>query len=189
MINDLVKRNRSYRRFDESVRIKYENLLDWIDLARLSPSSKNQQALKFMPIVDEKECAMLFDQLAWAGYLADWDGPIVGERPVAYITILGDKKLGSKFETDMGIAAQSILLGAVDSGFGGCMIGSIKRTRVKEAFNISDDLSVLLVIALGKAAEKVVIEKCSENNIQYWRDKSGAHHVPKRSIEDLIIKT
>ena len=187
MIKDIVKKNRSYRRFDESIRLSNGLLKSLIDLARLSPSSRNQQALKFMITADPEECNLLFKSLAWAGYIPDWKGPVPGERPSAYITILGDKRLGQSFSEDLGIAAQSILLGAVDEGYGGCMVGSIKRERVRQDFKLPEHFEILLVLALGKPIEEVVIEALVDGNVRYWRDKNGIHHVPKRDLLELII--
>lgn len=187
MIRDLIRKNRSYRRFLESDRIHPEQLLQWIDLARLSPSSRNQQALKFIPVNQLADCNKLFPNLAWAGYLSAWDGPEPGERPSAYIVVLGDTKLGTPFQTDLGIAAQSILLGATADGYGGCMIGSVKRKEVQKLFDIEDHLQILLVIALGRPAEEVRLEEVKEDDIRYWRDDQGVHHVPKRSIQDVVI--
>jgi len=42
---------------------------------------------------------------------------------------------------------------------------------------------------LGKPKEKIVIEPMtSAGNIKYWRDEQGVHHVPKRSLDEIIIK-
>jgi nitroreductase len=188
MYKDLVLKNRSYRRFDESVRISDELLREFIEFARLSPSSRNQQALKFALISEKIDCETMFRHLAWAGYLPDWNGPVEGERPSAYILILGDKNLGNQFSTDLGIAAQSILLGAVASGHGGCMIGSIRKKELREDFQIIDDLEVLLVIALGKPVETVVIDEMKDGDIKYFRDSDEIHHVPKRALIDLVIQ-
>ncbi|MEA1875481.1 MAG: nitroreductase family protein [Bacteroidota bacterium] len=186
MIKDLVLKNRSYRRFRESAKLTQSQLMKLVDLARLSPSSRNQQALKFMLIHEDEDCADLFDQLAWAGYIKNWNGPVKGERPGAYIVIMGDSNLGKQFDTDVGIVAQSILLGAVELGLGGCMIGSIKREKVKEIFSIPDNLSIELVVALGEPVEDIVIEECIEGDIRYWRDDKEVHHVPKRNLGDII---
>jgi len=113
---------------------------------------------------------------------------VEGERPAAYIVILGDKGITQNFGCDHGIAAQSILLGAREKGLGGCMIGSITRDRLRELLNISDQYDILLVIALGKPKEKVVLEEAAlGGNIKYWRDAQGVHHVPKRRLEDIIL--
>lgn len=187
MIHDLVIRNRSYRRYDEKSRLSTEFLRSLIELARLSPSSRNQQALKFKIISDQMGCEKLFPSLAWAGYLKDWHGPVEGERPAAYIILLGDKELGVSFSTDLGIAAQSILLGAVEGGYGGCMIASIKKDKVRRDFEITDRYEILLVVALGKPVEIVSIDVMKDGDIKYWRDSDGTHHVPKRGLNEVII--
>jgi nitroreductase len=188
MLNDLVLKNRSYRKFDGKTAVSGETLEQLVDLARICPSSRNQQALKFIAINKPETCAQLFPCLAWAGYLKDWAGPAAEEQPTAYIIILGDTRLGTKFDIDLGICAQTILLGAVESNLGGCMIASIKQDQLKLMFSIPDYLEILLVLAIGKPVEKVVIEPLKEGNIRYWRDLDQIHHVPKRSLLEILIK-
>jgi len=188
MIRDLIVKNRSYRRFYEEVPIEIETLRQLVDLARLSASAGNLQPLKYILSSDPQKNALIFPHLAWAGYLKDWPGPCEGERPSAYIIILGDTKISQSFGCDHGIAAQSILLGATEKGLGGCMIGSIKRQELRKALDISSYYEILLVLALGKPREKVVIETVGPNgDIKYWRDSEGLHHVPKRALDELIV--
>ena len=78
----------------------------------------------------------IFEQLIWARYLADWPGPAEGERPSAYIVVLGDTTIRPNFGCDHGIAAQSMMLGAVEKGLAGCMIGSVKREGLREALQM-----------------------------------------------------
>lgn len=187
MLNDLVLKNRSYRRFDGKRAVSGETLEQLVELARICPSSRNQQALKFMAVNRPDQCEKLFPCLAWAGYLKDWDGPIAEERPTAYIIILGDTQVGSGFETDLGICAQTILIGAVEKELGGCMIGSIKRDQLRILFSIPPSLEILLVLAIGKPVEKVVIEPVKDGDIRYWRDQNQIHHLPKRSLQEILI--
>ncbi|MBU1011590.1 MAG: nitroreductase family protein [Bacteroidetes bacterium] len=187
MLKDLIKKNRSYRRFYEEKSISKETLISLVDLARLSPSGKNLQPLKYFLSNDENPNGIIFPNVAWAGYLKDWDGPIMGERPSAYIIQLVDTTLTNNFGHDPGIACQSILLGAVELGLGGCIIGSIKKTELHTMLNLPEHLEIVLIIALGYPKEKVVIEQINSDDIKYWRDKNGVHHVPKRSLGDLII--
>ena len=93
MLSDLVRRNRSYRRFQESEPIGAEMLKELVNLARLSASSSNVQPLKYILSCESETNARVFSCLVWAGYLKDWDGPAEGERPSAYIVILGDKEI------------------------------------------------------------------------------------------------
>jgi nitroreductase len=188
-LRELVLRNRSYRRFYENVPIEHDTLRQLVDLARLSGSAANLQPLKYVLSFDSETNAIIFPHLRWAGYLKDWDGPSEGERPSGYIVILGDNGISESIDCDHGIAAQSILLGAVERGFGGCMIGSIQRDGLRKVMKIPDHLEILLVIALGKPRESVEIEAIgSDGDVKYWRDENDVHHVPKRSLEEIIIK-
>ena len=188
MIADLILKNRSYRRFDQNHAIELSTLKELVNLARMSASANNLQPLKYFLSAETETNDLIFPQLGWAGYLEDWNGPAEGERPAAYIIILGDKNIRQNFGCDHGIAAQSILLGAVEMGLGGCMMGSVKKTPVQEALNIPDNLEILLVIALGRPAEKVVLEDVkADGDIKYWRDEDSIHHVPKRPLDEIII--
>ncbi|MFZ0034465.1 MAG: nitroreductase family protein [Sedimentisphaerales bacterium] len=188
MLRDLIVKNRSYRRFFQEHVIEIDTLRGFVDLARLSASAGNLQPLKYILSNTPEKNALIFPRLAWAGYLRDWSGPSEGERPSAYIVILGDKRLNKSFGCDHGIAAQSILLGATEKGLGGCIIGSVQRRRLRKALDISPCYEILLVLALGKPKETVVIETVSlGGDIKYWRDSGGMHHVPKRPLDDVII--
>lgn len=184
---DIVLRNRSYRRFFQEEKISREELENMVNLARLSASGQNKQALKFVIVNDPGTCDRVFPSTMWAGYLEDWDGPPVGEQPSAYIIILGDTDVSNSFGVDHGIAAQSILLGAAEKGYGGCMIGSVDRKKLRQDLKIPGQHEILLIIALGKPKEKVLIDEVKNDDIRYWRDNEGVHHVPKRKLGDIII--
>jgi nitroreductase len=188
MIRDLIIKNRSYRRFYEEAAIELETLKELVDLARLSASAGNVQPLKYILSSERQKNALIFPHLAWAGYLRDWPGPAEGERPAAYIIILGDKEISQNIDCDHGIAAQSILLGATEKGLAGCIIGAIRRQGLRKALAIPEGYKILLVLALGKPKEAVVIEPGGfEGDIKYWRDSEGIHHVPKRPLDDIIV--
>ncbi len=188
MIKDIVMTNRSYRRFQQEVSIEIDTLEELIELARLSASAGNRQPLKYLLSCDVEKNALVFSKLVWAAYLKDWAGPVEGERPSAYVILLGDTGVSESFAYDCGIAAQSILLGAVEKGLGGCMLASVDRDGLRSALGIAGRYEILLVIALGKPGEKVVLETVgSDGDIEYWRDKEGVHHVPKRPLADIII--
>ncbi len=187
MLNDLVLKNRSYRRFDGSFPVSPMLLKQLVGLARICPSSRNQQALKFACVHEESQNQLVFGTLAWAGYLKDWSGPVKNEQPTGYIIVLGDTRLGTRFDVDLGIVSQTILLGAAESGLGGCMIASINKDELRSRLKIQDYLEILLVIALGKPAETVVIDPMKNGEIRYWRDADQIHHVPKRDLNDLLV--
>ncbi len=185
-IGELIAKNRSYRRFRQSERITADQLRKWIALARFSASGRNMQPLKYAFSTDEFLNHEIFGHLAWAGYLTGWGGPEEGERPAAYIAVLHDKQISDSYFCDDGIAMQSILLGAVSDGYGGCIIGSVNRAKVAALLKLPPHLSILWVIALGKPAETVILHDLEGENIRYWRDENDIHHVPKRKLNDLI---
>ena len=188
MLHDLVRINRSYRRFYEAEAITEETLRGLVDLARLSASGSNRQPLKYALSHTAERNAVIFPHLAWAGYLADWDGPEAGERPTAYILVLGDTEISQSFGIDPGIASQSILLGAAELGLGGCIIASVEREALRSALGIDPRFRILHVIALGRPKETVVIEPVGEDgDIKYWRDEQEVHHIPKRALDELIV--
>ncbi len=185
---DLVWKNRSYRRFFEDVPVERETLRELVDLARLCPSAGNLQPLKYFLSWTRDRNELIFDHLNWAGYITDWDGPPPGERPSAYILILGDTDITNNFGVDHGIAAQTIMLGAVERGLGGCMMSRFEAEELHSALRIPERFAILLVLALGKPKEIVVLESIrSDRDIVYWRDGEGRHHVPKRPLESLIV--
>lgn len=184
---ELVRKNRSYRRFDQGFPLHRETLEKLVDLARLSASAANKQPLKYVLSCEPEKNDLVFSTLAWAAYLKDWPGPAEGERPSAYIIVLHDTGIGSAYcHVDLGIACQSILLGAVDAGLGGCILASVNRDRLSTELGIPKQYEVLAVIALGKPVEEVVIET-AHGDIKYWRDQDGVHHVPKRPLEEIIL--
>lgn len=186
---DLVLHNRSYRRFEESYPVTKETLIELIKLSRFTPSAGNVQPLRYILSSDPERNRLIFPCLSWAAYLKDWEGPAPGERPSAYIVILVDEKIAKEASCDAGIVAQTILLGATEKGLGGCIIGTIQKEKLRRALTIPEHLQIRLVIALGKPVEKVVLEDVEPGgDIRYWRDKEGVHHVPKRKLEELILK-
>lgn len=188
MLKDLVKKNRSYRRFYEDTKISDKLLLNFIDLARLSSSAKNNQPLKYHISNSSENNARIFETLAWAGYLKDWNGPIEGERPSAYIIVYLDKNIAENNYCDHGLAVQNILLGAVEAGFGGCIIAAFNRKIISEIVNVPDNVEPLLILALGKPKEKInIYEITPEEDIKYWRNSDNIHQVPKRKLEDILI--
>jgi len=181
-------KNRSYRRFYEEEKMPMEDLKTLIDLARLSPSGANLQSIKYVLSNEEKTNELIFNELKWAGYLKDWNGPKKGERPAAYIVIVLDQSISKTCYWDHGIASQSILLGATEKGYGGCQFGAFNAEGIQKSLGLSAHLKPLVVIALGKPKEVVLLEDLDEEGIKYYRDEEDVHHVPKRKLEDIILK-
>lgn len=187
MIQELITKNRSYRRFNQGRDVSYEELVAMVNSARLSPSAANRQRARFILVNSKDECDKIFPLLSFAGYLKDWCGPTENERPKAYILILTENEPDTNLSIDIGIYAQSILLTATEMGLGGCMFRSFKRDAVSALFP-SDSYHTELVIALGEPSEEVYITDVLDGDIKYYRDENDAHVVPKRTLDELILK-
>jgi len=189
MLKDLILKNRSFRRFHQDSPVALETLRELVELARFSASGSNRQPLKYILCCDPEVNAAVFPHLAWAGFLTDWGGPAEGERPAAYIIILNDQTIAKVPGVDHGIAAQSMMLGAAERGLGGCMIGSIEKDQLRKVLDVPEQYEIQLVLALGKPAEKVVLEDVGpDGSYKYYRDDQDIHHVPKRNLAELIVQ-
>ena len=190
MLKDLVKQNRSYRSFDGSVEITRETLLDLVDCARFTPSSINMQPFKYYLSYKPETNDIIYPLTAWARLLPGFEGPAEGHRPTAYIIVCTDTTIGpeTRFRTDVGIVSQTIMLAAVEKGFGGCMIGNYNPAKVSAALNLPENLVPSLVLALGKPDEKIIMTELENGgNSRYYRDENGQHYVPKRKLEDITL--
>jgi len=188
MLKELVRKCRSYRRFDEGHEIDTAVLKELVELARLAPSTGNMQPLKYMISSEPASNELIFPHLLWAGYLKDWPGPAKGERPSAYIVILRDNSIFKAQTCDHGVAAQTMFLGAAEFGYGGCIISNMDRDSLVRDLGVPEHMEVLLVLALGKPVEEIrLIPVGPDGDMKYWRDEQGVHHVPKRNLEEIII--
>lgn len=184
-----ILKTRTYRRFSDKP-ISEDDLNELIELARLGGSARNGQPWQYLLVNSSNLCAEVFPHLGWAGYLANWKGPDKNERPVSYILCYLNKNWlkGPTREAyfDLGIATQNLLLGATAKGYGGCRIASFSP-KLATVFTQPDHLELYLVIALGTPIEKVVIENVIDDDVKYWRDPEDIHHVPKRSLSDILL--
>lgn len=187
-IEELVTKNRSCRRFRQHEAVSLELLTGLVEVARLCPSAANRQPLKYIISNDLAINALIFKRLGWAGYLTSWPGPEEGQRPAAYVVVLHDTGVVDQVECDHGIACQSMLLAAVEQGLAGCIIASVAREKLAEDLGLPPQLKILLVLALGYPLEERVIEPLpADGDTRYWRDQQDTHHVPKRSLAELIV--
>lgn len=183
-VSDLAKRARSIRRYDESKPVSKEDLLALVDIARIAPCGGNQQRLRYRLVTGQQECDDIFQFIKWAGSLKDWVGPAEGERPTGYIAVLCE---GGPAH-DVGIVGGIIQLAAAEMGLGTCMLGAIDRESIAYRLSVPEELSLKLLIAVGVPAERVVLERASQGgDLAYYRTEDGVHHVPKLSLEDVLV--
>jgi nitroreductase len=189
MIRDLIEKNRTYRRFYQDQGITMDVLKELVELTRLTSSGRNVQALRYILSNETEMNEKVNQNIKWAGYLKDWDGPEEGEKPSAFVVMLLDNELAKQCYWDHGLAAQSLLLGAVEKGYGGCMFAAIDKKGLIKDLSIDERYEIMMVIALGKPKEIVMLDPMDESgDFKYWRDDDQKHHVPKRKLEELIIE-
>lgn len=191
MLKDLVIKNRSYRGFDENYSFTKEQLERYIDLTRYTASSVNAQPLKYKIVYEKNEVEAVRPLTRWARALPDMVLPHPNMHATAFIIICQDTDISpnlARYQKDIGIVAQTITLAAVEDGLGGCMIGNFTPDEVKETLNLAENLTPMLIIALGKPAEEIIIKEIENGeSTKYYRDENDIHYVPKRKLKDILI--
>lgn len=190
MLMDLIRRNRSYRGYDHTRKIAREELLAMVEAARLCPSSVNLQPLRYFIAYDEDTVDRVQAETKWAKGLPELTLPHPGKAPTAFIVICQDERIHpnlSRFQRDVGIVAQTMLLTAVEMGLGGCMIGNFNAASVSQTLGLEAALHPLLIVAIGKPDETVILTDAADGGTAYYRDAEDRHYVPKRALADLVI--
>ena len=186
---EILTKTRSYRRFYEDKKVTQEQLATLVRYASLTPSGGNKMPLKYIASTAPATNDAIFAAVGWAAYLPDWNGPEAGERPTGYLVMLRDTSIAKNTATDEGIQAMAVMAGATELGLGGCIMGNVKRAELAAALGVTAPYEIALVLALGYPKETVVMEPMkADGDVKYWHSADGAHHVPKRSAEELLIK-
>lgn len=185
---ELVREARSCRRFVESQPLTQADI-DWLlECARLAPSAKNAQELRFISVSHGPVCDQLFSFTRWAGALKDWNGPVAGERPTAFIAVLMPERGGDLLCYDVGICCQTMQLAATSRGWGACMLQSFDRKGATDLLKPPAGLKIALLVGFGVALEKRMVDALgADGSTAYWRDAQGTHHVPKRALTELLV--
>ncbi|MDH3347869.1 MAG: nitroreductase family protein [Desulfobulbaceae bacterium] len=191
-LKTLIQRTRTVRRFQEKETPPGKVWEEILEVLKLGGSARNLQVLKYMLVCNEELRQKIFPLLGWAGYLEQWPGPASGERPAAYLICLLDTSLsiGTEREAycDLGIATQNFLLAASAQAIYGCRIASFSEEKIHNLLQLESHLKPILIIALGYRAEETVLESVgSDGNIRDWRDNNGVHHIPKRSLTEIMV--
>jgi nitroreductase len=186
-IHEAIIKRRSIRKFCQKP-VSLNILKELVKAASLAPSAANLQPLKYMIIIDANFREMVFDSLKWAAYIFPEGNPGKEEKPVAYIIVVVDETI-EKYpaERDVGCAVENMLLLACSKNIGTCWLGAFDKEKLSTALDLPTCYRVDSVIALGYPKEESCIEKW-QADVKYFKDESGKMHVPKRNIEDIIIK-
>lgn len=190
MIYDLVKASRSYRGYDHSYRFTEEQLKAYVECARFCPSSVNKQPLKYFIACDEKTVDCIQRETHWAKALPELTLPHPGKEPTAFIIICQDDTIDAnlaRYQRDIGIVAQTMLLAVAEEGLGGCMIGNFAADSLRTTVSLPENIHPVLVVAFGRPDEEIRIVEVRDGNTNYYRDENDRHYVPKRSLEEILL--
>ena len=173
-VYDAIMKRRTIRKFEQKT-VSEDNLVKLVDCARVAAYGANVQPLKFMIVNNSEILQKIYPMTKWAGYLAD-GAPKEDERPAAYIAILGDSSIKSNkmYEVEAGAAVTTMMLEAVEMG-----LGTIISYLI---------VSVILIFAVGYPKQESKIVDMKDNDVKYYEDENGVINVPKRSLEEILIK-
>ena len=181
----LLKKNRSYRGYDPAYKVPLTALEQMVAVNMLLPSAKNQQALRFKLVTEESGAEKVLENIKLGGMLPELHLPFPGTEPKAFIIICATVPESKMLHVDVGIAAQSMLLKAVDMGYNGLIIGAFNAKNITEKFSLP--YPPVLILAIGKGNEKIELTEISaDESHAYWRE-NGTHFVPKVRWKELIV--
>lgn len=182
LVHQLIRSRRSVRRFKQKP-IPLDIIKEIVEDARFAPSGGNRQPWEFIVVNQKELLPRVFNNIY---FLLQRGRPKPKEAPVCYLIVLGNPSLSSNYKIDCAFATQNILLSAWAEGLGSCVLGSVRRKKLKKIFGIPESLEVVFVVALGYPAEEPVTEDGKGKAIRPWVDKQKQLHVPKRKIETIL---
>ena len=191
MLKDLVLKDRSYRGYHEERKVTRDELIDMVDMARLTASGGNKQPLKYYISTEQGEVEAILATTKWAAALPELHLPKPGTHPTAFVIILQDSDIQPNMQAamiDVGIAAQTITLAATEKGLGCLKIGIFNAQELSSLLQLPENLVPKLVIAVGEPAEHIELVTVCGTATNYYRDEKGTHYVPKRALEDILIE-
>lgn len=185
-LDSLLKKNRSYRGYDNSWKVPVSVLEKMVEVTQWVPTGKNQQAFRFKFVTEESEVRTVTENVKMGALLPELHLPMPGTEPPAYIIVCTTVPECKRVQVDAGIAVQSMLLKAVEMGYNGLIIAAFNAKKLTEAFALP--YPPVLVLAVGKGAEKIEMTEISaDESHNYYRDENGTHFVPKVRWQELII--
>jgi nitroreductase len=190
-VYEAALKRRAIRRYKETP-VPYNVLEKCVDAARLAPSGRNHQVCEYIAINDAEVLPGVFENIGGSMKLPpEKGGPRPENTPKAYIIVLINKSWEGEASRrrisyyDVGMAAENIILVALEQGLGTCPILMFDESNLKPILNVPDEYDIALVIAMGYPGEKSVAEVATDS-VTGWVDEKLVRHVPKRRLEDVL---
>ena len=184
-ISSLLVKNRSTRGYDASYLVRADQLRRIVSVNTKLASARNRQSLRFR-LVTADEAQKVLPYIRMGAGLKELNLPLAGAEPNAFIVVCSIIEPRNSTYVDLGISAQSMLLQAVEMGLNGLCIMDFDRQQLVDTLQLP--YAPLLVVAVGKSAEKIQLVDINENGDHSYYRENGVHYVPKVVLEELIIK-
>lgn len=181
----LVAKNRSYRGYDNSFTVREDQLRRIMEVVPACPSTRNQQVLRLRPVL-AAEADKVLPFIRLGGALRDIKLPLPGTEPRAFIVICSTAAEDKYVNMDIGIIAQTMLLQATEIGLNGICIGAFDHEAVQKSLELPYE--PLLIVAIGKGAEKIQMVGISEGESHNYYRQDGVHFVPKLPLDKIVLK-
>ncbi len=182
-LDELLAKNRSTRGYDKSFVVKEDMLRRIVAVNRKVASARNQQVLRFRLVTKGREADIVNANIKMGAALPELHLPFPGTEPEAFIIICTTAAETRMIDIDLGIAAQSMLLKAVEMGLNGLCIGAFDKKNIMSGLHL--ELEPLLILAIGKGIEKIQIVEIDETQPHAYYRENDIHYVPK--VGDLTI--
>ena len=184
-LESLLAKNRSYRGYRKEYVVTAEMLKSIIAVNTKVPSGRNRQPLRFKLVTRDTGADKVLPHIRLGAGLPELHLPFAGTEPEAFIIVCTTVPEDRNVYIDLGISSQSMLLKAVDMGLNGIIIAAFDHEAIKQAFSLPYE--PVLVVAIGKGAEKIELVPIAETEDHNYYRRDGVHYVPKVKVEDLII--
>ena len=185
-LSRLLLKNRSHRGYDANFIVREDQLRRIIAVNAKIPSARNQQVLRFRPVLSSGEAQKVLAHIRLGGALPHLHLPLPGTEPNAFIIVCSTAAEDRYVDIDLGISAQSMLLQAAEIGLNGICIGAFDKERIRQEFGL--EWEPLLILAIGRGIEKIELVPIGADGDRAYYREGGTHYVPKVRPEDLTIE-
>lgn len=186
---EFLRTRRTYRRFEQRP-VAPELLTEAVEAARIASCGNNRQTLKYMIVQSPAMVASVQPLVHWAASLPPEQGcPKPGEQPVAFIAVLQDERLPGGSDTDAGLAMGSMTAAAWAHGVGSCLMGSIDRPVLTQLLGLPEGVKLRYMVAFGYPSHQSHLVTAVDGNVKYYLDDARDYCVPKRPLEEVLLKT
>lgn len=186
---EFLRSRRTYRRFAQRA-VPHEILTEAVDAARMASCGANRQTVRYIVVESADAVAAVQPLVHWAAYLPPEQGtPKADELPTAFIAVLQDDNLPGASDVDVGLALGSLTAAAWAHGVGSCIMGAIDRLALKELLALPEGVRLCYMVALGYPTHESHLVEMQDGSVKYYLDADRNYCVPKRRMDEVLLKT